>query len=1192
MRLEKIILHGFKSFADKTEFNFDRNITAIVGPNGCGKSNVVDAVKWVLGEQSTKSLRSSQMLDVIFSGSGSRKPMSMAEVSMFFSGVPGVTDEENLVQITRRLYRNGDSAYLINNKSCRLKDIRELFMDTGVGMKAYSIIEQGQIAQLISSSKSDRREIFEEAAGISKFKAHKKEASRKLERTEQNLLRLADIVSEVQKQLRSVKMQAGKARNYIEYADKLKELRVSYSLSEFHKLSQKQINKNSRLDTIKDSFSQAVAEVAKNDTLQSRLRSEITELETEINRNDNFLISTKSKIEQQLERVDYLQKRIEELKERKQTSGERIHRLEEQISRLSGNLAGCEFRMQENNELAEEKQKELSELQDYSHEINMECATIEADLEDEKSGILDTVRRTAQLHNELKSSESFRENLSNQKDRLSGRVNETQSQLESLLTNKTQHDARKNDISKVIEELEKSLDIKREQMENNNHQLTELSDMMASSKQARSSIQGELRVLADMENNREGLNKSVKDILRERTGANAHKYEYIDGIVADVLRADVSYAPAVEAVLNGKAEYIVVNSTTKLLEDSHRLKEFGGRINFVCIDKMSPRTDKVNLSNYSGVVGNLVDFVHCDDIYSDMAFTLLGKSIVVESLNTAMAIAPELGDDYTFVTREGEMLREGHIISIGKISKNAGLISRKSRLHELQNELDQANNEINALQEQLDSSNQQNDHLGDLCKDLRTSIYEANTEKIDINSKLGMIEQNIERLRKEEPILVKEIEVLHTQIEESVKKDYDSRQKLEELDTVNNQRTDRIEELEMQYDEKKAVQEEMNSQLTELRIAIGQTTVKRNAIQQEISSLKSQLHHARITIESARTEMLGSDEQVEQTERTILNTESSICDLYVEKDDAQKLRNHLHDEAGDLLKQLSETEDSLRLSRNKQSELEQQMHSIDLELNEIRVKLEDLTQRVGEELEMDIEQMYHDYQEEDMDWDAVRREINELKGKIVRLGNVNVNAIEELEELEKRDTFLTEQVEDLDSSKQQLQQLINKINKESREKFQAVFDEIRGNFQEMFRKLFGGGKADVMLEEGVDILEAGIDIIAQPPGKGAKNITLLSGGEKTMTAMALQFSIFKSKPSPFCFLDEVDAALDEANNERFNYIVKEFEKISQFVIISHSKRTMSIADVLFGVTMQQQGVSKKISVKFEEVDSDQSSAVA
>ena len=1190
MRLKKIVLNGFKSFADKTEFDFNSNITAIVGPNGCGKSNVVDAVKWVLGEQKKKSLRSIQMTDVIFSGSGSRKPSGMAEVTMIFTDVEGSPDESNDLEITRRLYKNGDSQYMINNKNCRLKDIKERFMDTGVGVSAYSIIEQGQIAQLLNASKSERRVIFEEAAGISKFKSHKKEAERKLDRTEQNLLRLADIVSEVQKQLRSVKMQAGKARNYVEYSDRLKELRMSYSLAEFDKLTRKAKKTTELQNKLNDSFGAVVAEVARNDSLIEELRSQTSEKESEINRNDNILIATKSKIEQRIERIDYLKNRITELHERKSTATDRIHSLEEQNARLDTTLSACQFNLQNNEEQASEKESQLSTLQDMLHEINMEHATIDAELQDEKSGVLDTVRRTAQLHNEIQSMGNYRENLSTQKERLTDRINQSQSQLEIMLTDKATYQTRMDDISSVIDELQNNLEEKREQVDVISQQLSEKAEAMSSLKENRSAVESELKVLTNMEANREGLGKVVKKILRAKNENG--QYSYIEGIVADVLRADTRYAKAIEAVLDSQADSLIVNCTSSFIADKEKIELLGGRVEAICLDRISTTTSNLDLSAHDCVIGKLSKFVQHDAQYASLAKALLGNAFLIDNMNNAMAISKEAGFGYLFVTLQGNILENGCYLKVGQLGKSIGIISRKSRLHELKGKLDKVSSQICELQDFMDESNLQSDHINELCQELRTSIYEANTEKVDANTKLEVSSQAIDALKKEQPAMETEIEAIETQITDSVEQEYESKQKLQELETVNTQRTDRIEELETQSEDKKAIHDEINSQLTNVRIELGQTTVKRNALKSEISSINSQLQRGRMNIESARSDMLGSDEQVSQTTRNILNSEADVSELYVEKERRQIASSELKKDAALLISALTDADRVLREKRNEQTKVEKKIHEIDLQSNELKIKTEDLVQRVGEELSLNIEQAYQNYQEEDMDWNVVRKEINELKGKISRLGNVNVDAIEELDELEKREEFLSEQIKDLESSKNQLEKLIEKINIESREKFRATFDEVRTNFREMFRKLFGGGKADVTLEEdGGDILDCGIEIIAQPPGKGAKSITLLSGGEKTMAAIALQFSIFKSKPSPFCFLDEVDAALDEANNERFNLVVKEFEATTQFIVVTHAKRTMSMAQALFGVTMQQQGVSKKISVKFDR-EEDSSAAVA
>ncbi|MFQ6036278.1 MAG: chromosome segregation SMC family protein, partial [Sedimentisphaerales bacterium] len=515
MRLAKIVLDGFKSFADKTEFTFDSSITAIVGPNGCGKSNIVDAVKWVLGEQSLKSLRSDQMADVIFSGSSSRKPLGTAEVSLFISNpeasatgrLPIDTDE---VQISRRIYKNGESEYRINNRICRLKDIRELFMDTGVGTKAYSILEQGQIEQLLSGSKIDRRAIFEEAAGISKYKAHKKEALRKLERTEQNLLRLADILGEVAKRLRSVKLQAAKARNYLKFCQRLKELQVNYWLAEYAKNLTQLKDKVTILAQIEQQLQRIEAQLAKNDTLMSKLGEEKIEMEHKLKDTDNLLVTVASKIEQLLQRIEFLRARIKELQQRKENAGQRIEKLQQQQRIFQENLCQHKQELANCQMLLQQICRAVERLQKVIEQLNAECASLEVELEDNKSGIIDIVRRTAQLHNEIQSISAHRSTLSSQKDRAALRAETAQAELEKLLAEKAQYQARLDDIEKVLGQLHQSLEAKRKEMEEISNLLEADNKRLAQSKEALSALSSELAILSDMEKRREGLKAGVK----------------------------------------------------------------------------------------------------------------------------------------------------------------------------------------------------------------------------------------------------------------------------------------------------------------------------------------------------------------------------------------------------------------------------------------------------------------------------------------------------------------------------------------------------------------------------------------------------------------------------------------------------------------------------------------------------------
>ena len=1188
MRLEKIVLNGFKSFADKTEFAFDSSITAIVGPNGCGKSNIVDAVKWVLGEQSVKNLRGGQMADVIFSGSSSRKPLGAAEVGLFISNPDGngtgqLPIEADEVQISRRIYKSGESEYRINNKTCRLKDIRELFMDTGIGARAYSILEQGQIEQLLSTSKTDRRVIFEEAAGISKYKAHKKEALRKLEHTEQNLLRLADILGEVTKRLRSVKLQAGKARNYLRYSQRLKELQVNYSLVEYAKNQTQLGEKKTALEQVEEQLARLAAEVAKQDSLMSKLGEEKIETEHKLSHTDNRLVAVESKIEQQLQRIEFLRTRITELQQRKDSAGARVEKLQEQKNLFKADSAQYKSELANCEEMLDEKSRRASQIQKAIEEINTECASLEADLEDEKSGIIDIVRRTAQLHNEIQSISVYRNNLSSQKDRLAGRAERARAELEELLTEKAQHKARLSDIEKVLGELTQNLESKRNKTEEINSLLAADNKRLTASREARSALSGELAILTDMEGRREGLNTGVKSILANRSVENT-ELDYIEGILADMIAADFKYANAVEAALEGKTDALVINNTNRLLADTETIEKLEGRANFIRMDKIEPFVDKKDFSKLPTVMGRVVEFVKYESRYAPLVWKLLGKTIIVDSIDAAIGLAERMGDGYKFVTLRGESLSAEGAITLGPLGKTTGLISRKSRLRQLQEAIANITDEITVLEGQIKKNERLNEHLAKLCKDLRTAVYEANTKKMEVSSKLGAIEQNIKRLREEQPLIVSEIDLLEEQITQSVQKEYDSEQKLQELEAVNSQRSSHIAELEARYAKQKAEQQIQTSRLTDLRVALGQITEHRKALKQTIVSLQSQMQENRTATEAAQEEIQSCSEQLTEAGRDILKCEAAVSELFVEKEKNQENSRELHKKIERLLEEEKQTELSIRQKRAEQGETEQKISELKIELGQLEVRTQTLVERVQEELQIDLVQSYEDYRDEEVDWDKVKEEIAELRSKIERLGNVNVDAIDEQESLEKRYNFLSNQVEDLNTSRTQLQQLISRLNKKSREKFRETFEEIRVHFQQIFRKLFGGGKADIVLEDAEDILEAGIEVIARPPGKETRSISLLSGGEKALAAIALLFAVFKTKPSPFCFLDEIDAALDEANNERFNMLIREFEEDSQFIIITHAKRTMSIADMLFGITMQTRGVSKKISVSFGQFD--------
>ncbi|MHC4704290.1 MAG: coiled-coil domain-containing protein, partial [Planctomycetota bacterium] len=877
----------------------------------------------------------------------------------------------------------GESEYRLNGKICRLKDIRELFMDTGVSAKAYSILEQGQVEYLVSASKLDRRFIFEEAAGISKYKAHKKEALRKLERTEQNLLRLADILGEVAKRLRSVKLQAGKARNYLQYTHRLKDLQVNYSLVEYAKNLAQTNKKQEALGRVTEQFETLAAEVSKEDTLISSLGEEIIEAEHKLSSTGNRLVSVQSKIEQQSQRIEFLRARVSELQERKESAAEKIERLREQRKAFEENSAQYESESAGCEKMLEEKTRDVAQLEEAIQKVNAECLSLEAQLDDEKSGIIDIVRRTAQLHNEVQSISVYRDNLSSQRDRLAGRAETARAELEDMLTQKAQHNARLGDVEKVLDDLNESLDSKRKNSEELEESLLVDSKRLARSKEAASALNSELAILTDMEKRCEGLKPAVKSILQNRS-IEENRFDYVEGMLADIIEANVEYASAVEAVLEGRTDALVSSSTTRMLTDSERIAELDGRVNFICLDRIGPLVDDVDFSRFPCVKGRLVEFVKFDARYAPLAWKLLGRTLVVDSVKDAARLAEQMTNGYECVTLKGEFVDADGMIKLGPLGKATGLISRKSRLRQLQETIAGISSEISEIESQIEKNSQTKAHLDKLCKELRTAVYEANTEKMQTSSKLSVIEQNVKRLKEEQPLIASEIDLLAEQIDQSVQKEYDSKQKLHELEVVNNQRTARIEQLEATYAEQKQQQQASAARLTDLKIALGQITEQSKALKQAITSIQSQMQENRSAAATACEETKNCDQQLADAQRDILNCEAAVSELFVEKEKNQHDNRLLQREVESLCEKRKQAEELIRIKRSEKTEAEQRTNELKIELSQLEVRLQDLVERVREDLQIDLAEAYRDYTEQEVDWDAIREEISTLKGKIER----------------------------------------------------------------------------------------------------------------------------------------------------------------------------------------------------------------
>jgi chromosome segregation protein len=1210
MRLKKLILHGFKSFADRTEFVFDSPITGIVGPNGCGKSNVVDAFKWVLGEQSAKSLRGDAMLDVIFNGSGGRKPAGLAEVVLVFENPlrPDNTRVLNLevdeVAVGRRLFRDGASEYQLNNQPSRLKDIRELFLDTGIGVDAYSVIEQGRVAALLESNPQERRLIFEEAAGISKFKARKKESQRKLEKVDQNLLRVTDIVEEVEKRLRSVKVQAGRARTFKEHSERLAELRLQHALQEYHTHHQQLIDLTAQRDDAQFRLDDSSGDLARRQNELAVKRGEYEALAGKRQQIEYELVQAGAALQSAHQRQQYAQQQLAQLADQLETCAQDREALQNKLAELTEALAAETENLVALTEALATHHREIEQWQQEFRDDQLALNSANQELDQQKASILDLMRKLSSINSRLGAIEIEQKNIAQQQTRLTDRRTQVKSDAAVLDEQSAEIKAKLDEVQTRIADQQAKLEAKREESAHLGKRIAEIGEQLGTAREHRSGLMSRQKLLKDLEARREGVSEGVKAVLRQRE----QKFPFVRGLVADVLRVDVEHAHVIEAALDGRDQWLLANDLVDALTCREALEELEGRVNILPGLAADAATDApYDWNRHPQRIRLAIDLVKFDAESAPVALRLLGKTIVVDSLEDALALHREGPGGYRFVTTAGQVIEADGTLRAGPLTAAMGLLSRRSELEALVAQLAEVDGRIEQLAAQLSEGNSTAKALEDEQNALRNEVYKANTVKVELAGKLSQNQDKQSGLAREQSVLEREMDMLVRQAEKLTTEQSEFSRQRQLLEADQAQRQQRVEAL---TEDLKRLADELRQtgeRLTAARVALGQVQEKQLAARQQVDRQKAaqaELNQQIDRLARSADSLIARQADVEtelETAATVETQQRAAQQQLSEQGEAVAAQVA---QASEIVGALTGQVESLR---GEHIEREQALHALQLKLGEVTVRRETLIQRTLEELQLDLPAKYDSlsgeesgYQPGETDWDAVAAEIKDLREKIHRLGNVNLDAIGEQDELEQRSQFLAGQMTDLTTAKKQLEELIDSINVESGVRFEQTFNAVREHFQGMFRKLFGGGKADIYLEtelepaapvEGaeppkkIDPLEAGIEIIARPPGKQPVSISQLSGGEKTMTCVALLMSIFKSKPSPFCILDEVDAALDEANNQRFNMIVQEFLEQSQFIIITHSKRTMQIADMLYGVTMQEQGVSKRVAVKFDQVDS-------
>ncbi|MFQ5429100.1 MAG: chromosome segregation protein SMC [Phycisphaerae bacterium] len=1184
MILKKLTATGFKSFADKTEFEFDRGITCIVGPNGCGKSNVVDALKWVLGEQSAKSLRGKQMLDVIFNGSATRKSCGMAQVDLTFDNADGTlpTDQTEVV-VSRRLYRTGESEYLLNRQVCRLKQIREMFLDTGIGLDAYSVIEQGKVDVLLQANPTERRMIFEEAAGINKYKVRKKEALRRLERVDQNLLRVQDIVEEVEKRLRSVKLAAGKARNYQAYAQRLRELRSRYALSEYHRLRVTQDELTGRTTELSDQVTRLRTELSETEAKSSEANLRIVKAEEETQAIESRLLTVQSEVTAHEERAAASERRIGDQENLLARSRERLSGFDTQMAALDERLATHE----------RESASVESELS-AARETQARCAAEEtacaeaigektARLDEAKEEIIELVRRTSQLHNEIQGIHLQRDAMLLQKKKLEDRDAEITRDLEEVASRQRSLEGHVGELDqRLADTARRSTEIEA-RLAGVARQRASLAEQVTAAKEYRGGLESRRQLLEEMDQKHEGLLAGAREILERRDAdATGATFGYVRGAVGELLDADVAHASIVEAVLGQRETDLVADRRERLLADREALGELKGRIHVFCLDTLPPPIGGPDLSSQEGFIAKLLDWVRYPEDCARLARHLFGRTYVVETIEHALNMAG-LDPHGRFVTMEGVVVEPDGRLGIGSLGSETGLISRRSELRELAKELEEVAGRIERLTNENDQAASEERRLDAERQALHDTQYALNTERVETQAALAAVEQTVSRLSEERPLIASEAAVLSARLEELSEQSEDRQGALSVVERRHLESEQQVGRLREELEALTARRAVVVEASTRARVSIGELGQR----QASLAEARRELQAARVRLEMDREktqrDVREAEERIDQSREQIAAAREALSRLTSEHETLKRRATALREEREQLRETMDRCAQATRRLRHDLEDAESSLHGEEMKLQEARVRIEDLVARIAEELSVDLAAQYADYTpDEEEDWPAVEAEIEALRGKIDRLGSVNLDAIREQQELEDRLEFLTSQLDDLRTSERQLQGLISKLNTESEQRFLETFRSVQEHFSKLFKKLFGGGKAEITLLDPNDVLECGIEIMARPPGKEQQSISLLSGGEKTMTAIALLMAVFRSRPSPFVLLDEVDAALDEVNNIRFNHVVRDFVERSQFIIITHSKRTMSMADVMYGVTMQEAGVSKRVSVRFEE----------
>lgn len=1180
MYLKRLELQGFKSFADKTILEFRQGITGVIGPNGSGKSNISDSIRWVLGEQSMKSLRGAKSLDIIFAGTQNRKSLGFAEASLVFDNEDGTLPiEYREVTVTRKIYRSGETGYYINKVPCRLKDVLELFMDTGIGKDGYSIIGQGKIDEILSNKSEDRRHIFEEAAGIVKFRSRKEESEKKLERTKLNLLRINDILAEIESNIEPLKAQSEKAKKYLNLKEELKSIEIGLFLYniEKYKTSLEEIIKDEEIYGTQCKEEEEKLERIKQ--LKEELKTQVENITNQIEEISNLGFASQKEIEMlnsdinvantrihnNIENKERFEKEIEEANTKKQELEEEMKQREEKKINLKQNK--------------EKYEKELQQKEQELAEITKKLSSKELEIEKHKNQVEKNTDQKYELQAQIHTQEINYENDQKRQNQIKGEIANYISELDSTRLQKDEMakqfyeiDSKRNKIIKSIEEITKE---KQEANQKINNYQTSINAYQSEMRIKES----KLKFLIETEKEKEGYIKSVKSLLKDcenikELGKGMH------GVLANIIDVPDQYQTAIEMCLGASLQNIVTDNeqeAKKLVE--HLRKNNLGRASFLPITSVKgKKLEKVKGNQEKGYIGIASDLIHFDKKYEQIVLNLLGRTVIVDNMDTAIKIAKQNSYTFRIITIEGDVINASGAITGGSVSKKTvNILGRGKEIEKLEKDIKNLKVKIEKLEKE------KQDYEASIGKTIENAVtLEKELQEIEITyatekQKVVAMDESIAKIEERLNKLKTEQENLEKQKQEAMKNKEKTEQEIQQLTGEIEKLTKIINEFaELNKDNQKYV-DDLNYDITNLKISVSSFDESETSMEEMQERIQTEIENANRSIENKKKQMeqiLHDNFELEQSIEEIKNKIENIKqDVQNSGTKIEQLKQERIDKNQKLSKQEEEITNQFKIIED----LKAQVVKTDMKKTKLEEDINNIINKMWEEYELTPNTVGEYKKPENVA--VTQKRVNHLRTQIRDLGSVNVDSIEEYKAMKERYDFMCEQRVDLEDTMNKLRKIIAEMTATMKEQFKEQFAKINKNFEEVFQELFGGGNASLKLEDEENILECGIDINVQPPGKKLQNMMLLSGGEKAFTAIALLFAILKINPAPFCVLDEIEAALDDVNVYRFAEYLKKFSKDTQFLVITHRKGTMEAADTVYGVTMEENGISKLLSMK-------------